>query len=365
MIIPKRTINHRRLSKDQTAPLKRINKQFSNDDDDDNQHHRAPTAAIRIARASAIALLVTLLLVALVPLRKGIHNIDSILINNAVPNQRQEQEEVPTTTTIHTEDEGKNNNTHGEKRMKKAKVAELNQRQIHFFGPTAHLNDRTDAFSASWLQRKEEFMSMNFAGIVSCEDASFVAFSGGTPERFENLRMTVDWFDFAIEHMSKWHKMLSVFQEDAVYQTAIAKFDRYISGGDAKGAGPLSHVDNSFRETIAVVAFQAIKHDEKILEAYKLPLVSLGATVESLRRAGFERMVVVGLNISDATVCTRSSNRNVRVPRCPRGSQCGDSCWLELASWRRVCWLAWGSWLQASSSLSLERASYGFGVGLI
>jgi hypothetical protein len=128
--------------------VKRSNKNFSNDDDN-QQHHRAPTAAIRIARALAIALLVTILLVVLVPLRKGIHNIDtsSILINNAVPNQRQDQEEVHT-TTIHTEDEGNSNNSHEEKWMKKAKIEQLNQRQILFFVPE-HIS-----MIEPWLQRK-------------------------------------------------------------------------------------------------------------------------------------------------------------------------------------------------------------------
>jgi hypothetical protein len=108
------------------------------------------------------------------------------LINNAVPNQRQEQEEVHT-TTIHTEDEGNSNNSHEEKWMKKAKIEQLNQRQILFFVPE-HIS-----MIEPWLQRKEEFMSMHFPGIVSCEDTSFVAFpggGGGTPERFESRSFT-------------------------------------------------------------------------------------------------------------------------------------------------------------------------------
>jgi len=174
------------------------------------------------------------------------------------------------------------------------------QQPIHFFGATEHINNRIDAFSASWLQRKEDFMSMNVTGILSCEDAAFLAY-WGPMERVRKLQMTVDWFDLAIEHMSKWRKLLDVYREEAVYKTFLVKMETYLSGQQGSTSyhdkeNHLLAVDPSFRPTIAVIAFQANTDKEFAIKARQLTLTLLAATIESLRRAGFGRVVVVGLD---------------------------------------------------------------------
>jgi hypothetical protein len=74
-------------------------------------------------------------------------------------------------------------------------IEKLNQQKIHFLSGTRHINNRIDAFSASWLQRRAEFMLMNATEILSCEDAAFIAY-WGPMERVRRLRLTVDWLDF-------------------------------------------------------------------------------------------------------------------------------------------------------------------------
>jgi hypothetical protein len=76
-------------------------------------------------------------------------------------------------------------------------VQELNQRPVHFmrWGEV----DQRDAFSASWLQKTDDFLSMRFDLIRICEDAAFKAFF----QRHGKVRMTLDWLDFSIEHLSK------------------------------------------------------------------------------------------------------------------------------------------------------------------
>ena len=64
-------------------------------------------------------------------------------------------------------------------------------RKVYFL-PFGQVNDK-DAFSASWLQKTDDFLSMDFNSIQICEDASFRAYRGA---RRENLRMTLDWLDF-------------------------------------------------------------------------------------------------------------------------------------------------------------------------
>jgi len=149
-------------------------------------------------------------------------------------------------------------------------------------------------------------MAMPFEQIISCEDAAFVAYWN---KRVNLLRMTVDWLDFSVEHLSKWFKLLNVIGEgeDQVFQTLWTKLDQYVSNHN-----PPSHISKTqiqqpeqplFQPTIAVIAFQAYDAGKQSAEkAHKLTLIALAATMESLRRAGFGRVVVVGLEASDAIV---------------------------------------------------------------
>jgi len=42
--------------------------------------------------------------------------------------------------------------------------------------------------------------------------------------------MTMDWLDFAVEHMSKWWKALRAFGNDALpYNTVITPFQEYVN----------------------------------------------------------------------------------------------------------------------------------------
>jgi hypothetical protein len=86
----------------------------------------------------------------------------------------------------------------------------------------------------------------------------------------------------------KWWKMLQILNFPSVFDTAMERFDGYL----AKSSG--FPIDTSFQEAVAVIAFQSyvdVLHPEM---AYRLTLMSLGATIESLRRAGMGRVVVVG-----------------------------------------------------------------------
>ena len=84
--------------------------------------------------------------------------------------------------------------------------------------------------------------------------------------------------------------MLLIFVQQEVYDTAMLRFDNYFSQSTTY---PMEE-DLSFIDTIAVIAFQPYRDNKKPEQAYNLTLRSLGATMESLRRAGFGRVVVVG-----------------------------------------------------------------------
>jgi hypothetical protein len=82
--------------------------------------------------------------------------------------------------------------------------------------------------------------------------------------------------------------MLHVFKYRSVFDNAMARFDGYL----AKSAG--FPIDTSLQETVAVIAFQSYWDASQPDRARRLTLMSLGSTIESLRRAGMGRVVVVG-----------------------------------------------------------------------
>ena len=94
-------------------------------------------------------------------------------------------------------------------KLKKASEREEQQQQqqqqhVHFLSheQLAH----NDAFSASWIQQKSDFMTMALDKIDTCEDAAFVAFEYANEEKSPDvvnreplLRMTADFLDFRYE----------------------------------------------------------------------------------------------------------------------------------------------------------------------
>lgn len=93
----------------------------------------------------------------------------------------------------------------------------------------------------------------------------------------------------SIEHLSKWWKILEIFKQEEVYTTTMARFDNYLAGA---AAYPVEE-NPSLKETVAVIAFQPYKSGAKAAEAYNLTLKALLATIESLRRAGMGRVLIV------------------------------------------------------------------------
>lgn len=149
-----------------------------------------------------------------------------------------------------------------------------------------------DGFSATWLQTKESFLAMPFDTIHTCEDAAFRAFD---KERNSKMLMTLDYLDFSVEHMSKWWKIL--LKWDTTNSIPLAKmkqqFQTYIQ------RRPTVAPSDVFQHTLAVIAFQKYQpggQANATLEASyrELTTLSLAATIESLRRAGYGRVVVSG-----------------------------------------------------------------------
>lgn len=159
------------------------------------------------------------------------------------------------------------------------------QRQkVHFLGRSQLT--RRDTFSASWLQSTQDFMRMNLTRITFCEAAAFAAFA----RRTHKLRMTLDYLDLSVEHLSKWWKILYFQRNQVAYDSIIYHLDQYIRRYD-QFPTPIQPI---FGNTLALIAFMPYgkKDDER---GFHLTVVSLAATLESLRRAQMGRVVVIGL----------------------------------------------------------------------
>ena len=147
-----------------------------------------------------------------------------------------------------------------------------------------------DLFSATWIQPVATFLELDTNKIRSVEQSSFQVFY----ENSRKVRMTYDWLDFSVEHMSKWWKVLGVFDNEIAYHVAIQSFQNYVKNIR------VDENDFTMKSTLAVIAFQPWTHDQKQTEANVLTVSSLAATVASLWQAGFGRVVVVGYNEHDS-----------------------------------------------------------------
>jgi hypothetical protein len=189
------------------------------------------------------------------------------------------------------------------------------QTQQVFFLNETHLSHH-DGFSASWIQSKSDFMSMPFDNVDSCESAAFRAYDGS---RMPKMRMTNDWMQFSVEHLSRWFKILEwdVHNDTVAYDSFTAKLQKYIAGAPSY---IFQDDDIVLKNTLAVIAFQSYKHASQPDLGHALTALSLASTLESLRRAGMGRVVVGVLVDSDVSMVQDAFRHlaNVVDPNAPK-----------------------------------------------
>jgi hypothetical protein len=156
-----------------------------------------------------------------------------------------------------------------------------------------------DAFSDSWYMSTRLFLDSkaNMDDIDGVEEACFLMFEG----KEEKVRMSLDWLDWGVEHMSKWWKTVGAPQNEYANRRVVESFHQY-SATHLKGEAAEEYEPHRalLRPTVAVVAFQAYaepgsRHDEKLNRRCRdLTVASLAATLSSLVQVGMGRIVVVG-----------------------------------------------------------------------
>ncbi|VEU35705.1 unnamed protein product [Pseudo-nitzschia multistriata] len=183
---------------------------------------------------------------------------------------------------------------------------ESTQRTVYWMDHTAIYDNY---FSGTWIQPIERFQRLNVDIMSSLEDASHRVFF----ENKEDVRMTVDWLDFAVEHLSKWCKKLDITNSNH-NSVAIDKITgnllRYIQATPEKTKVLLSKSESKvdkplLHPTIAVISHGAVRTDDDTPigneRSKNLTVTTLGATITSLLRVGIGRIVVTGLDDLDAS----------------------------------------------------------------
>lgn len=115
-------------------------------------------------------------------------------------------------------------------------------------------------------------------------------------ENRDNMRMTLDWLDFSVEHLSKYWKNAQVFSKaDPVPFIFISSsLKQYIDNV------VLNKNATALQETIAVIAFQPYHNRQVPENAHTVTVLALAATMGSMMQAGFGRILVVGYEKGDS-----------------------------------------------------------------
>lgn len=175
--------------------------------------------------------------------------------------------------------------------------AQTMNRTVHFIH-TRDLEIPHDAFSATFWQSKERFLRIALSPIRSVEGAVFEQLrertrSGKLQKRLvHQIRMTVDWMDFSVEHLSKWWRTLDYDRGPSpiAYHSLVHKLLSYIE----KMPPQVPILSDAMSRTVAVIAYAPYYSDLKPAWGQVITVVNVAATVASLTRHGIGRVVVVG-----------------------------------------------------------------------
>jgi hypothetical protein len=190
-----------------------------------------------------------------------------------------------------------------------------------------------DYYSGAWLQPTEVFQNWDTMNVYTLEDASWRVYNNNR----DKVRMSLDWLDFSVEHMSKFYRMIKVpssTNNDVGMNRILDNFHSYIRGSVDVAGDNGSRADGSssswslttsiststarspgtyplLRPTVALVAFAPmgkVNHQRiKVREQSELLTVAtLAATLVSMTKVGFGRILVVGLEAQDEVFVQRA-----------------------------------------------------------
>ena len=193
--------------------------------------------------------------------------------------KQQNDDSLALTNLQHTHLQPQQDDVRAQVQVKYLTVGYDNQAHDPNHPATVTLNE---GFSASWWASVSSFLRYKDVEIVSPspEGASFELFIAN----IDKVRMTKDWLDFSVEHMSKWWKILEVEHNGPALDRVIDILTKYTTSRRIVDYGEKKNVP---QETLVVVAYQPYAQTE-------LTKWSLAATMSSYVSVGMGRIVVSG-----------------------------------------------------------------------
>ena len=161
------------------------------------------------------------------------------------------------------------------------------------FIPLQQFSRDLDFFSATWWQSKERFLrAFRPHRIQNVEGAVFTFMNSVSLRR--DVRMTLDWLKFSVEHLSKTWKItgFALRRETPAYIMFVERMLDYTSRALTKPPMMESQdkISSAMTKTIAVIAFMPYK--SATLRGQVLTTASLAATIASLVKASCGRIVI-------------------------------------------------------------------------
>lgn len=152
------------------------------------------------------------------------------------------------------------------------------------------LRNLGDAYAAAWWMNVERFRSFKM-NLVNNEGVVFRAM-----DPLHTIRMTVDWTDFSVEHLSKWWKVVEYSRYATGHERLVRNLYHYVY--HSLQSASLLTVDtkdanNPMTDTLAVLAYAPIKADQPSDRDKTLDVTVLAAQVASLIKIGCGRVAVV------------------------------------------------------------------------
>jgi hypothetical protein len=170
-------------------------------------------------------------------------------------------------------------------------------RKVDFLSRSNFTSDG-EMYSGMWWQNRTVFLSNHFDNVKMLEFASFNAFEmhrggGGT------VRLTRDWLDMAVEHLSTFVKHLDLHYKDqtAIRERLVNILQSYIHNAVEY---PISNgtEELAVHSTIALLPLKAANKEP----GNELIVLEMGATLASLWKVGIGRAIVVGVSESEQKV---------------------------------------------------------------
>ena len=165
------------------------------------------------------------------------------------------------------------------------------------FIPNEKLNHGVDIFAAAWWERMPRFLELDVERYVLNVEADAFKPILRAGNGFDDVRMTRDWLDFSVEHLSKWWKM---GEQPAMFSFAVGKLQSYIHSTLVA----TDRHDTVMDSTLALIPFGVSDKTDDI--GQQMWMISLAATIASVIQHGVARIVVVGYYNADTKQAMRA-----------------------------------------------------------